>query len=341
MQILDYGLFIRHNIGRGIYQNLIRILHVLTIINQQDYAKAVANQLLIILYLRRVKGDNPIYGVVLEHHHCINEEAGEVSLSMLTRSIMNDTMVRNVAHISDKYARIADTHVSFANENYGDISTFHKCRTSRMECKETDEMHMKVSKFFHKILNDLEMNNHSVYSSSSAYQSAEISKLYLTPNSKFVPEFNNVDKLSALIETSKKNVKKRCVESYAVKKGSSEHEYIKRILSDKLTEHQLNSLIRPEHSDKDEAQNACEMGVESSLSDDEANVDSDDVDDIGIQRGYIDLNEMSPARRPGFGRMDSPSYNVPVYAEGRPIRERRPSRNLVQSFESESLLSKR
>lgn len=127
---------------------MLRVLHCFILLRQHEYAKATIKQLLIIFHQRQFRDIDDIYNGTIDNFHCLNEEVGEISLSMLARSLLNDTNVRDSEHVSKKYSRIAEVHSILGQDGFGQVRTFHGERSSRLECRTTDPIYASVDRYF-------------------------------------------------------------------------------------------------------------------------------------------------------------------------------------------------
>ena len=115
LQILDYGICLKVNSGtKGVLCQL-RLLRLLLVMATKDtddgripasntYVQAILMDML--LNMHRYKEKLPAWTLLKEHLCMFNEEPGEMSFSVLSRTMLADTTQNHLAHVNRTFPTI-------------------------------------------------------------------------------------------------------------------------------------------------------------------------------------------------------------------------------------------
>ena len=108
VQALDYGIMLKLDDGKLAAKQTMRMLHLLVLLCKADrsrvYVQAVLMQCLLLRYQRKRK--LPVWTMFKHSFATFNEEAGEISFSMLGRSVRSDTGLDFLAHCQKYYGML-------------------------------------------------------------------------------------------------------------------------------------------------------------------------------------------------------------------------------------------
>lgn len=323
--------------------NLYRILHVLIIVGQQDYAKSVLKHILILSYQETNSDVVPFWDACVQRPYVMNEEVGEISLSMLCRSLQSDTKLRDVAHVAGKYRSIADTYNQLSSSDLlSNVKGFCRTRSSRIIAKD-ESLYTHVNDFQGSLLNKIVGGDCTMYASDDAYHSKDAAARFLTDAAPQTYDVDVVAEVRKLLHKEKAALRKAYFKRNVDLAPELTVQAMERFVQELQPDFQLTGSHAPSHSPLNSGENSdiadggshagLLSGSVAAASDDDLPPVSDD-DEFDIPRGYVDSMDISPAKRPGF-LMINESVDVEFMRTSRK-RERRPSRALIQSLESQS-----
>ena len=87
--------------GEGFITHCTRMLKLFVLLDSQEYVDCMVMFLNTLTFLRRMK--TPVWYMYLNHLNCFNEEAGEISFSILSRAMLGDNHKHELDHMSMMY----------------------------------------------------------------------------------------------------------------------------------------------------------------------------------------------------------------------------------------------
>ncbi len=104
VQAMDYGVMLKLNDSAMAVKHLHRMLQLLIVLSRgksNTYAQSVLMQCLFTCHQRKHR--LPVWTMFKRNMACFNEEAGEISFSMLSRSARGDTCEHYLPHLQKLY----------------------------------------------------------------------------------------------------------------------------------------------------------------------------------------------------------------------------------------------
>lgn len=140
---------------------------------KQEYVRSIIHQLLTLTYWRTERR-LPFWGIFKKDVAKFNEEPIELSFSLLGRSLQNDSMRNNLAHVRDKYRGIK-SYIEFKAElqsEFLDKDTM-KSVSGRFYIKDNNPKLAEVKAWLSHTLNRCRYNDYTIYADEKAYKSAQ------------------------------------------------------------------------------------------------------------------------------------------------------------------------
>ena len=153
--MLDYGIMLKFDDGKLAVRHLLRLLKLLIMLARQrssDYVQSVIMQLLQLFY--KMTKRLPSWNMLKDNMAVFNEEAGEISFSMLARCVLGDTQKRKIDHMSKLYT-LLHTFIRVDEDMAADSSTKGKNKTWRRTIKPNSEAIVTTASFFNAILREM------------------------------------------------------------------------------------------------------------------------------------------------------------------------------------------
>jgi hypothetical protein len=173
-QILDYGIKLKLDDGPVMLKHLMRTIKLLILLARgrgNTYVRACILQCLILLYQR--KHNTVAWRMFMANMSVFNEEAGEMSFSMLGRAMVGDTIVRKFEHL-DKLYKLIHMYRTVESDLYMDGRGFEKNRNWRKKIPQDCETITTVIAFFHTMFRQIKQGKFKVYDGTGAsYKSAD------------------------------------------------------------------------------------------------------------------------------------------------------------------------
>jgi hypothetical protein len=150
--------------GKFGVEMLHRMLHLLMVLQRgrsHIYINSMIMQLLILLHQRR--NDTCAWKMFMGSLSTFNEEAGELSFSMLARCILGDTQKRKFAHLNKIYQQI-HFYGAIERELGADGAGFNKNGNWRKKLDPEGELVIAVTAHMNFVIRQIRMRCFSVYS---------------------------------------------------------------------------------------------------------------------------------------------------------------------------------
>jgi hypothetical protein len=164
---------IKMNNGLVVFDNLKRMLKVfLSLEPEQEYVRSLVHQMLTLIYWRKQRNKLPFWKLFTEDVGKFNEEPIELSFSLLGRSLVNDGMRTDIAHVRDKYKDVKN-YVTFKKEfqkEFLDKDTM-KSVSGRFHIKEGNTKLAQVKAWLMDTINKCRYNSYRVYTDDLAFKS--------------------------------------------------------------------------------------------------------------------------------------------------------------------------
>jgi hypothetical protein len=162
-QILDYGIKLKLDDGPVMLKHLMRTIKLLILLARgraNTYVRACILQCLILLYQR--KHNTVAWRMFMANMSVFNEEAGEMSFSMLGRAVLGDTITRKFEHL-DKLYKLIHMYRTVESDLYLDGRGFEKNRNWRKKNPQECETITSVVAFFHSMFRQIKQGKFKVY----------------------------------------------------------------------------------------------------------------------------------------------------------------------------------
>jgi hypothetical protein len=173
-QILDYGIKLKLDDGPVMLKHLMTTIKLLILLARgrpNTYVRACILQCLILLSQRKRK--TVAWRMFMANMSVFNEEAGEMSFSMLGRAMVGDTIVRKFEHL-DKLYKLIHTYRTVESDLYFDGRGFEKNCNWRKKIPQDCETITTVVAFFHTMFRQIKQGKFKVYDGGEAsYKSAD------------------------------------------------------------------------------------------------------------------------------------------------------------------------
>jgi hypothetical protein len=103
-QVQDYGIALKLDDGKEMFIHIARLLKVFFCLGSNLYEGVLLCQLLVLSHLRR--HNHPVWQMFHHNLSAFNEECGELSFSVLSRSTQGDSLRSDAVHMNDTYKLI-------------------------------------------------------------------------------------------------------------------------------------------------------------------------------------------------------------------------------------------
>lgn len=163
-------MYIKRGIGTGYIQELLKILKVLVLCGDTIYVKALGRVIMILLHQRRMATVTSWAHLTEVNFNLLNEEIGEISLSVLQRAMLRSSSRRDIKTVSEKYAGVRTVVDNMSTQLSSLSSRFARDRGSKRRRLTIDSKEaIRMREYFTLTLEMLRMNECPVYASAKSY----------------------------------------------------------------------------------------------------------------------------------------------------------------------------
>lgn len=170
MQILDYGVALKSDDGLLLLTKVWPILRTLLLLagnKSNSYIQSIILQLLILNHQRKHK--LPQWIMFRDNSAMFNEEAGELSFSVLARAILADTQKKQIDHLNKIYMSLHDVRNIEVELNAENDDAFgSETKNWRKEIKEDDALLVATRAFLLSYVRDIKGGVFRVYDGTPA-----------------------------------------------------------------------------------------------------------------------------------------------------------------------------
>ena len=178
--MLDYGIALKCNDGVIAFKKLIALLKLLMLLNwnpvknvstSNSYIQSIMLQVRLLHY--QFRANLPMYEMFKKRLSLFNEEAGELSFSVLSRCVLGDTTKHQLDHMCKMYNSIHD-HQAISRDLQEDNGMRMKEDTSwRHEYNSESRPVVETLAFVRQHLRTIRQGQHTIYDGKAAgYQNA-------------------------------------------------------------------------------------------------------------------------------------------------------------------------
>ena len=167
-QVLDYGIVLKLDDGPLAIKMLCRMIKLLCLLargRHNGYVRACILQLLIVLHQKR--HNLPAWQMLEASVSTFNEEAGEMSFSMLARAVLGDTLKSKHEHLSKLYSMI-HVYLDCEKEFYLDRFSMERKKNYRRNVADDEEVIDTVASYVNGILREITKGHFLVYDGKKA-----------------------------------------------------------------------------------------------------------------------------------------------------------------------------
>lgn len=188
-----------------------KILKLLVLTGDKVYVKAVGRAIMILLYQRGCSVKTSWAYLTEMNFNLLNEEIGEISLSILQRAVLQSPLRRDVEHISEKYRGVSVVVDNMSSQMMTMSTRFSKDRNSnRRTMSEESKESIRMKAFLEEQLRMIADDNVTIYESAKGFKSKADGDLTKTGKVKIKPRYGNaVAKLQLLMANEKKAWEKK------------------------------------------------------------------------------------------------------------------------------------
>lgn len=343
-QILDFGLFIHNGVGDGVIPSLERMAIILATVDQAEYTKAVVRQLMILRYQDKKEMLHSTISTCLSNPTLLNEEVGEISLSILCRSLQSDTYIRDIDHVSNKYRRLKELRSgSYEKLLLSENRSFARKRSKRHHVRPDDFLTLKYTEFLLDLLKRLDTNTCCKYSSDEAYLSCTAGKRFMCFEPPILVDLASIDKIHTWMARDKANYGKpyfgKLFKSLSVEQQRDFSDVLNCFKDEIGVNIELDVLAVEDEDSEDipmpevirdeDLSNAESLEIDQNL--------SESSSDDEFPRGHLDESCVDVRNRAGHYNFDEQiSESDTGHQRNMRKRERRPSRQCIEALETSS-----
>ena len=164
VQALDYGIFLKLDSGHGFIEHCTRMLKLFVLLDSQEYVDCMVMFLNTLTFLRRAK--TPVWYMYLHHLNCFNEEAGEISFSILSRAMLGDNHKHELDHMSTMY-QLTPLYRKITREMQDDIGHLYHSSHTRANIKSDAPEVRMVAEDMIQVVKELRMKTFMEYDGST------------------------------------------------------------------------------------------------------------------------------------------------------------------------------
>ena len=165
-QIHDFGIMLTLEDGKLAVRSLMRLLWLLMMLVRErssEYVNAIIMQLLILCH--QMDNELPHWHILRDSLSTYNEEAGEISFSMLARAVLGDTLKNKIEHM-DKMYTLIHTFRSVEEDLHTDTDRKGKSTSWRHSVDASSEEVVSTVAHFSEIIRGLQQGTFKVYDGS-------------------------------------------------------------------------------------------------------------------------------------------------------------------------------
>ena len=166
-QMFDYGISLRLDKGKHIIKKLLPVLKMLMLFKEGkscEYIQGIMFQLHLLDYHKTI--NSPTWQMFKNQASVFNEESGEVSFSILARTVLGHSNKADIDHMNDRYKQINSVReIDDALVTEGG-AVFKSDRNWRKEYTKDSEQVTTVAEFMKSRIRDIASGNARMYDGS-------------------------------------------------------------------------------------------------------------------------------------------------------------------------------
>lgn len=195
---------------------MMKILKLLVLCDDRVYSKAIARSIMLLLHQRKICADSAWAYLYENNLNLVNEEIGEISISILQRSLLKSPFKRDVKSVSSKYADVSSIVNSLGTDISDVLTRFAANRSHRRTLTNSSFEFEKVKLYLTEEIERIRDGNPRIYGSVAGFRSAVDGAISIDNSSRVTPIFRDSElKLKGLMKSEVK-----CWQTYM---NSTEH----------------------------------------------------------------------------------------------------------------------
>lgn len=150
---------------------MLKLLKLLVLCDDKIYTKAIARHIMILIHQRRSSKVTSWAYLTETNFNLLNEEIGEISLSILQRSLLRSSFKRDITTVSHKYRNLSGVVEMMGSQVSSLSSKFANDRNYRRILSADSRECLKMREFLELKLDEIRKGNVVVYGNKKGFES--------------------------------------------------------------------------------------------------------------------------------------------------------------------------